>query len=121
MKKVFSVMLLAAALIFISGQNNQAEAELSLNNPEKISIVNLTAGRGSDGYEAYVVNISTYLSLRENSSTYSRELARLPNGTKLSVVSRDTKNGFYFVWCYAGAGYVHSNYVSFTGRRVDLP
>ena len=62
MKKVFSVMLLATALIFISGQNHQAEADWQ------------------------VVGISTYLSIRESPSIYSREIVRVSNGT---ILGRD--------------------------------
>ena len=60
LKKVLSVMLFATILIFVSGQNNQAEA-----------------------WRYQVVGIRTYLSIREEPNIYSRELARVPNGTLL--------------------------------------
>ena len=119
MKKIFSVMLLAVALIFISGQNNQAEANFDLNrdfNSKFVPVSYIYAGR--------VVGISTYLSLRESPSEYSREIMRIPNGAELSL--RDTgvsQSGWWQVisvkfngQTYSenpgyGMGYVNAKYV----------
>jgi len=123
LKKFFATMLLAVTLILVSGQDSQAGTKTNFVAPNTLNntFVNLTAGRGGEGYEGVVVNIRTYLSIREQPSKYAREIARIPNGTILRIHSASTQNGFYSIDCYAGFGYVHSAYVSFTGRRVDLP
>ena len=90
MRKVIVATFLAFALVFIAGQSNQAEAEA-----------------GSDGW---VVNIRTYLSIREYPTVYSRELARVPNGTYLYVLNR--KGDFYYVEYNGIYGYAHCAYVS---------
>ena len=72
MKKLLSVMLLAVAIIFVGAQNNSAEAR---------------------GQALKVVGIRTYLSIREYPTTYSRELARIPNGTIL-LDTYGRENGF---------------------------
>ena len=63
LKKFFGVMILATVLIFVGGQNNKAEA-----------------------WRYQVVGISTYLSIRAEPDVYSREIARVPNGTILEPV-----------------------------------
>ena len=93
LKKVFATMLFAVALVFIGAQDNTAEA----------------------GYR--VVGISTYLSIRAEPSVYSRELARVPNGTILiQVVGRDEnapieRNGFWLVQYNGIEGWAHSRYL----------
>ena len=74
-KKCAVTMLLVMALMLVGSQNNQAEAEA-----------------GSDGW---VVNIRTYLSIRESPSVHSRELDRIPNGTYVYVLNR--VGDFYYV------------------------
>ena len=99
MRKVIAAMLLAVALVFICGQSNQVEA------------------RGLRSYAARVVNIRTYLSLREEPSTYSRELARIPNGTYLEVFENEgyiMSNGFYKVLYNGITAWAHSNYIKIT-------
>lgn len=98
MKKIFSVMLLAAVLICIVGQTNKAEA-----------------------WRYQVVGISTYLCLREKPDSYSREIARVSNGTILEPVFvyssfkgysyNPTSNGFASVTyrgmqCWASVRYI---------------
>ena len=95
MRKVIVAMLVAFSLVFIIGQSNQAEA-----------------------HNARVVNISTFLSLREEPSTYSRELARIPNGAYVEIVhDRGSlgpiiSNGFYLIKYNGITGWAHSNYIS---------
>ena len=120
MQKIFSVMLLAVALIFISGQNNQAEANFDLNrdfNSKFVPVSYIYAGR--------VVGISTYLSLRESPSEYSGEIMRIPNGAELVLryKPRAYENGWWEVvsvkfngQTYSenpgyGMGYVSAKYV----------
>jgi len=74
-KKFAVMMLLAITITLVGGQNNQVQAEA-----------------GSDGW---VVNIRTYLSIRESPSVYSRELDRIPNGTYVYVLNR--VGDFYYV------------------------
>lgn len=94
MKKVIVASFLAFALIFIAGQSNQAEA-------------------------AHVVDIRTFLSLREEPNTYSRELARIPNGAYLFYLPGEDergrlpfRNGFYYVRYNGIWGWAHGNYIS---------
>ena len=70
MKKILSVMLLAAMIIFVGGQDKKAEA-----------------------WRYQVVGISTYLSIRAEPDAYSREIARVPNGTILEPVFTSGING----------------------------
>ena len=74
LKKFFGVMILATVLIFVGGQNNKAEA-----------------------WRYQVVGISTYLSIRAAPDVYSREIARVQNGTILEPVftgGRNPRNPF---------------------------
>jgi len=89
-KRIVLMMVLTVALIFAGAQDNQAEA----------------AG-------GYVSGIRTYLSIRESPSVYSRELARIPNGTYLQIYHRE--GSFYYVYVeYCRVyGYAHASYVSF--------
>ena len=123
MKKFFPVMLLAVALIFISGQTNQAEANFDLNRDFNSKFVPLGYSRI---YSGRVVGISTYLSLREEPSEYSREIMRIPNGAEL-VLRHDPRayeNGWWEVMSVSfngqtysgraggyGLGYVSTKYV----------
>ena len=90
-KRIVLMMVLTVALIFAGAQDNQAEAY-------------------SGGY---VSGIRTYLSIRESPSVYSRELARIPNGTYLQIYHRE--GSFYYVYVdYCRIyGYAHASYVSF--------
>ena len=99
MRKVIVVTLLAIALVFACDQNNPVEASY---------------------YPAHVVNIRTYLSLREEPSTYSRELARIPNGAYIDIIIAEDEqgrflpfisNGCYYVEYNGMAGWAHSNYI----------
>jgi len=104
-RKILVAMLLAVALVFVGGQANQAEAQdLDYN------LINLTSEHGRD---AIVVNIRTYLSIREAPSTYSRELSRIPNGTGLTIIDFNYGSDFYYVEVdYSGIrGYAHKSYV----------
>ena len=74
MKKILSVMLMILAITFAIGQDNKAEA-----------------------WRYQVVGISTYLSIRAEPNVYSREIARVPNGTILEPVftgGRNPRNPF---------------------------
>ena len=96
MKKVIVAMLLTFAMIFVGGQINQAEANT-----------------------ASVINIRTFLSLREEPNTYSRELARIPNGAYVEIIHPDgslgpiVNNGFYLIKYNGITGWAHSNYISY--------
>ena len=95
-KRVILAMFLAFTMLFIVGQDNQAEAH--------------------DGYvSGYVINIRTYLSIREYPSTYSQELARISNGTYIEVDLYRRSGDFYFVYVpsYLVSGWAHRAYISF--------
>lgn len=93
LKNFFATVVLALTLVFVGAQDNTAEA----------------------GYR--VVGIRTYLSIREEPSIYSRELARVSNGTILiQVVGRDEnapieRNGFWMVEYNGIQGWASSRYL----------
>ena len=86
LKKIFATMLLAVTLFLVSGQDNTAEARYQ------------------------VVGIRTYLSIRESPNVYSRELARIPNGTILYEWGYSS-NGFAGVEYQGIYGYASLNYL----------
>lgn len=77
MKKFFSIMLLSAIMIF---SNATAQADFDLNKDFNFQLVPM-----SFIYSGRVVNISTYLSVRERPTVNSREIVRIPNGTRLTL------------------------------------
>ena len=115
MKKFFSAMILAVAIIFVSSPV-QAENNFDLNKNFKTQLQPVTYI-----YEGRVVGISTYLSVRERPSVNSREIMRIPNGSRLTLRffgDQDwwevlTINGNYYgVNPGDGIGYVSARYVS---------
>ena len=115
MKKFFSAMILAVAIIFVSS-SVQAENNFDLNKNFKTQLQPV-----SYIYEGRVVGISTYLSVRERPSVNSREIMRIPNGSRLVLRffgDQDwwevlTINGNYYgVNPGDGIGYVSARYVS---------
>lgn len=114
MKKIFAAFLLVVAIAFVS----PVQAQSNFNFDENFQI--LTTGRAPEGI---VVNITTYLSVREGPSVYSRELDRIPNGTRVAVT--DSSNGFYYIFYWGNSnnywGYAHSSYIRMTGGYFDLP
>ena len=118
MKKIFAALLLIFAVTLTSPAQAQSNFNFDENNFQM-----LTTGRVP---EAVVVNIKTYLSVRANPSVYSRELDRIPNGTRLGILDNGSvDNGFYNVFYWGNNnnyfGYVHSSYVRFTGGHFELP
>ena len=92
LKKFFATILLAVTLVFVGAQNNTAEAAIQ------------------------VVGIRTYLSIRESPSVYSRELARVPNGTIFYEIFDDQRAaaaGFFAIRYNGIYGYVSSRYVRY--------
>ena len=79
LSEFFAAVVLAVTLVFIGAQDNTAEARFQ------------------------VVGIRTYLSIREEPTIYSRELARVPNGTMLGADRDDAA-------FYPRNGFVHVNY-----------
>lgn len=119
MRKFFSILIFAMAFITLSSV--QAQENFNLNKNFDGNFVNFTTGRVPAGV---VVNIRTYLSIRAEPSIYSRELARIPNGTRLGILDGYTYNGFYRVACWWNnfiTGYAHSSYVAYSGGYFDLP
>ena len=91
-KKFFATMLLAVTFALTGIQTNTAEAAIQ------------------------VVGIRTYLSIRESPSVYSRELARVPNGTIFYEVFDDQRAaaaGFFAIRYRGIMGYVSSRYVRY--------
>ena len=107
MRKIFSVMVLAVALIFANGFNNQ-----------------VSATTGSD-VEAWVVDDVDYLSLMSGPSpSYNYdELARMPPGSRIVVHFRgmapwedsrwknDYNKNFVSVTYNGISGYAHKRYI----------
>ena len=84
-KKFFAVTLLAAAIIFVGGENN------------------VEARRAAHTW-ATVVNCNEWISLREYPSTSAPRLAKIPLGTRLKIYYEGgSENGFYFAY-YSDAG-----------------
>ena len=95
LSKIFAAVVLAVTLVFVGAQTNTAEA--------------------NQGFQ--VVGIRTYLSIREEPTTYSHELARVPNGTILycrydrggHIILQS--NGFYGVFYNGIEGWASSRYL----------
>ena len=93
LSKFFAAVVLAVTLFFVGAQTNTAEANWQ------------------------VVGIRTYLSIREEPTTYSHELARVPNGTILycrydrggHIILQS--NGFYGVFYNGIEGWASSRYL----------
>ena len=121
MQKIFAALFLAVAILAVS----PVQAHFDLNKNSAGQFVNLTTGSYPAGE---VVNIQTYLSIRESPTVHSRELLRVPNGTRLGICSSRTVNGFYEVVCWANpntwrlvSGWAHSSYVVYSGGYFELP
>ena len=109
MRRVFVLVLLVFTMAFTAPVQAQSNFEFN-NDFSNDKFANLTA---SVAYYGYVVNIRTFLSLRESPSIYSRELARIPNGTRLTVMFFENSNtgDFYRVRYNGMSGYAHKNYI----------
>ena len=120
MKKFFPILIFAMTIFTLSSV--QAQTNFNLNKNFDENFVNFTTGRVPEGA---VVNIQTYLSIRAEPSIYSRELARVPNRTRLGILENYTYDGFYHVACWWSSsfitGYAHSSFVTYTGGYFDLP
>ena len=78
MKKIFSAILLAALIFSTVPVGAEIHFDLNKNFSEKVLPLSYI-------YGGRVVGISTYLSVREQPSANSREIMRIPNGTKLTL------------------------------------
>ena len=114
MKKILSVMMLAAMIIFAGGQNKTSAQELEF--------VPLTTG---EIYSAQVVYGIDFLALRTGPSVYYSEIARIPPGAYIEVVTRSSgiHEGTNFLpVCYRGTwGYAHQRYISLKGHLRSMP
>jgi len=69
---------------------------------------------------ATVINVSEYVNLREEPSTNSAILARVPRGAEVEVLAEwlpGQHNGFYKVIYRGIHGCIHKNYLSVTWGR----
>ena len=111
MKKIIAAFLLVLAMVF--SVPAQAQSELDLNRDVKEKFVPV-----SNFYVGRVVGIKTYLSIRERPSVNSREIMRIPNGAKLTLLASGDPNWFYVTSVkfnsgeyYDVSGYVSARYV----------
>ena len=98
-KKLFSVILMAATIFSCSAFFcEQSEA-----------------ARMAAYSEATVINVSKYVNLRENPSSNSAVLAKVPLGATVEVSGEklpEMNNGFYYVNYRGIFGYIHSKYLT---------
>ena len=111
-KKIFSTVILVAVLIFVSSPV-QAENNFDLNNDFNDKVSKLT-----NIYTGIVVNVESYLIVREKPTMYSREVMRIPNGAKLtlrSIGGVDYINSDWMAVAYyngmTDVGYVNTKYI----------
>ena len=111
MKKFFSVMLLAVAIIFVG--NNSASAEV-----EKIdSGLNFQQMTTGDYYWATVVNCNEWISLRREPSVYSDRIYKIPLGTTVKIYRGAGEhygspyNGFYQTYYNGVWGWCLQEYI----------
>ena len=106
MKKFFSVMLLAVAIIFVS---NQAEAK-EIFQPLYIKpVVNVQGG------QAQVVNCREWITLRGEPSTSGESLARIPLGAYVTRYQDVPGTDFCIVRYNGILGYALKYYIRSTG------
>ena len=92
MRKFALAILLAFTVVLVGVQTHTAEAAIQ------------------------VVGIRTYLSIRERPTVYSRELARVPNGTIFYEILDDQRAaaaGFFHIIYNGIEGYVSEQYVRY--------
>ena len=109
MKKLVVSFLIVLTMAFTQSVQAQSNFDLNRDFKDKLTPVSVV-------YDARVVKIGTYLSIREYPNVHSRELARIPNGTYL-VVRYDPYNPQWYkvVMCSAAnlneEGYVNAAYI----------
>lgn len=111
MKKFLSVMMLTTVLIFAAAPV-QAQSDFDLNKD-----FNAKLQPGTFIYSGRVVGVSTYLAGREQPSTNSRVIMRIPNGTELYLRVHD--NEWFQVLKINGDDYGirPGDYIGFVSRR----
>ena len=102
MKKVFSVMLLAVAIIFVG--NNFASAADDYRDEREFD-------SKADYY--IIVNCNEWVSLRYAPNVNSERLAKIPRGTKVLATDMNPRNGFIAVQYNGLKGYVLAEYLKF--------
>ena len=101
MKKILSVTLLAAILIFVSNNATTAQG---------LNFVPLDA---SAAYDGVVDRNIDYLALRSGPSVYYDEIMRIPPGARVMVVVSDSISGNFVRVKYRGVwGYSHRRYIT---------
>ena len=113
MKKIFSVMLLAAMIIFVGGQNKTAAQEL------EFVPLNQDYGRV---YSAWVVDGIDFLALRTGPSVNYPEIARIPPGTyiEVTIAPWDKPSNFFYVEYQGKLGWAHKNYIRLGRHLYDV-
>ena len=106
MRKIVAIFFLVLAMALTSPV--QAQSNFDFNYGVKNQLIPLSNIRS-----AIVVNIRTYLSLRERPSVYSRELARIQNGTMLTVNTMvpAPPSDWALTWYNGIEGYVNWAYI----------
>ena len=110
LKKFFSVMLLAVAILLIPSQT-QAYSD----SWEAVRL------RGGPTYQCVVVKCKEWISLRAEPSVYSQRLEKIPLGTKIEVYDAGSENGFVAA-NYAGRfGFVLEEYLKYVPGSGGAP
>lgn len=111
MKKFLSAILFALMIVTVAPAQAHSSVDLNPNFGERLSPVSYI-------YGGKVVGITTYLSVRERPNVNSREVLRIPNGTKLTLRVCASPDWWQVVaingnFC-DGIGYVSARYI-----RID--
>ena len=107
MKKILSVMLLAAVLIFAT--NNPVEAQKNFQPLYVKPVVNV------QGAQAQVVNCREWITLRGEPSTSGESLARIPLGAFVTRYQDVPGTDFCIVGYNRMLGYALKYYIRSTG------
>ena len=112
MRKIFSVVILLCALMFLTFDSATAARRKSANYPAEGVVVNIAE--------------NDRLNIREKPSAKSRILDALDNGTYVVVNGEaDSPNGSKWYYIYheesGVSGYVSAKYISLEGRTQSTP
>ena len=96
MKKLLSVMLLAAVLIFVGNNSANAAVEKISDTAKSFQLL----GAYESYRYGYVVNCNEWISLRREPSVYSERICKIPLGAR--VVVHWGKGDFYHIFYHDG-------------------
>lgn len=124
MKKILSVMFLAAAIIFVGANNHAAAQSTEFVSPEVLRVDEFTMHQvyskpwtipRAQVMTGVVVNCREWITLRDEPSVYGADLAHMPLGAQLLVYDGYQHNGFYAVKFNGINGFALVEYIRITG------